>query len=227
MEKKDKVKAEDFLEDEDFEETEDNDEEEGEKKEKGAEKSLKESANLLKSAANGFKAIVDSFKKSVEPVMEPEPIIEPEGEIINITPFMEHVSTTTTGLQKSFTEFVDNGEKRDVELAKALVHLADSNEALGNALVEMKTENEALKKSVEDITKLVKAIGKSAPDISFLQLDQEKLVDDNGKTKLTKGQTSEILYNLATQKKINFLEVTKFEQTGQLSPAIAAFPEFN
>jgi len=229
MSDKEKVKVEDFLEDEDMDEkTEDEDEDEkGEMKEKAAEKSLKESANLLKSAANGFKAIIDSFKKSAEPVMEEAaPMIDPEGEIVDITPFMEQVGTATSGLQKSFGEFVDNSEKRDVELAKALTYLADSNEALGNALVEMKTENETMKKSVEDITKLLKAIGKSAPDISFLQLDQEKTVDDNGKAKLSKGETTDILFGLAKDKKINFLEVTKFEQTGKLPPSIAAFPEF-
>jgi hypothetical protein len=238
MAEKKKVEVEDFLEDEMNEEAEDEDEDEDEKKEggkkeKAAEKSLKESANLLKSAANSFKAIIDSFKKSAQPVPEEEmeKAVEPgtgDNEIVDITPFMEHVATTTEGLQKSFTEFVDNGEKRDVELAKALVHLADSNEALGNALEGLKTENEALKKSVDDVTKLVKAIGKSAPDISFLQLDQEKVVDDgNGKAKLNKGQTSEVLFNLARDKKIPFLEVTKFEQTGKLPANIAAFPEFN
>jgi len=225
---KDEKKVKDFLEEEELENEEIEDvDEKNEKKEKGAEKSLQESASLLKSAANTFKGIVDSFKKSVQPVVEPEPeFVEPEGEIVDITPFMEQVGTATSGLQKSFGEFVDNSEKRDIELAKALTYLADSNEALGNALVEMKTENETMKKSVEDITKLLKAIGKSAPDISFLQLDQEKTVDDNGKAKLSKGETTDILFGLAKDKKINFLEVTKFEQTGKLPPSIAAFPEF-
>ena len=233
MEKKKKVKDAEIFDDEDLE-LEDlvDDEEEPDEDKKPAEKSLKESANLLKSAASAFKGIVDSFKKAAQPVPEPEleKSFDPgDGEIVDITPFMEHVATTTAGLQKSFNQFVDNGEQRDVELAKALVHLADSNEALGNALEGMKTENEALKKSVDDVTKMVKAIGKSAPDISFLQLDQEKVVDDegNGKAKLSKAQTSEVLFSLAKSGKVPFVEVTKFEQTGKLPPTIAAFPEFN
>lgn len=125
-----------------------------------------------------------------------------------------------------FTEMVkslNTAEKTNAELIKSVVAMAAGFEAL---VQSQQKELSEMRKSLEQTTRMVKAIGESSRDVSFLNLNDENVVDTEGQKTLSKSVISNWMIGMATQRKIAPVEITKFEQSGQIPQHIAEMPEF-
>ncbi len=189
-------------------------------------KSFNEKTNLLQKSVEALTKqvakVTDLFKsQSVKPgdnKKNSEENSSDGNEPVDITDVFE-------GMKKSVQDVGSMVSTGNLGVADTLSKIAECIVATGEMVKSQNQENVELKKSLEAQGLLLKAIAKNAGHISTFDLDSEKL-DGEGKPKMNKSVVLNKLIDLVKSEKISDIEVTKYEMTGQLSPQIAALPEF-
>lgn len=191
------------------------------------EKSMTESRNALQKAIDTIHSLLksrkgksdddDEIEDDLEKSVASDELPTDEDGMIDITPLFEQFTSKVDEVIRKSTSFHDYVESYNTELAKILSAFSESHFHNTEMVKSMNERIESLEKSLEKSSKVIELIGRASGDVSFLNLEQEKVVDeDGGNGKLSK---SVILgrMQLGLEKGIVMPhDITLYEMTGQL-----------